>query len=74
MKFRKAKLLHHIFVFGAMSGINYKKFRESKKEYFDTKEGKLTKQEVIRKLETWLKQRLGEPQEFFDNYEVKEAK
>jgi hypothetical protein len=54
--------------------MNYKKFRESKKEYFVTKDGRFTKAEIIKQLETWLTQRKGEPQDFFDKNEVKEDK
>jgi len=55
-----------------MTGMNYKKFRESKKEYFVTKDGRFTKEEIIKQLESWLTQRLGEPQDFFDKNKVKE--
>ncbi len=54
--------------------MNYKKFRESKKEYFITKDGKFTKAEIIKQLEDWLTKRMGEPQDFFDKSEVKEDK
>ncbi len=57
-----------------MKGMNYKKFRESKKEYFITKDGKFTKAEIIKQLEDWLTKRMGEPQDFFDKSEVKEDK
>lgn len=58
-----------------MKGMDYKKFRESKKEYFDTKEGKFTKTEVIKKMAEWLKQNeTGEPEDFLEDYGVKEAK
>ncbi len=52
--------------------MSYKKFRESKKEYFVTKEGTLTKKEITKKLEAWMIQRLGDQQDFLDKYEVKE--
>ena len=55
--------------------MDYRKFRESKKEYFDTKEGKFTKKEVIQKMAEWLKQNeTGEPWDFLEEYQVKEAK
>ena len=54
--------------------MNYKKFRESKKDHFVTKDGKFTKAEIIKQLENWLTQRLGEPQDFFDKNNVKEDK
>ena len=58
-----------------MKGMSYKKFRESKKEYFDTKEDKFTKKQVIQKMAEWLKQnKTAEPEDFLENYEVREAK
>jgi hypothetical protein len=58
-----------------MKGMDYKKFRESKKEYFVTKEGKFTKKEVIQKMAKWLKQNeAGEPWDFLEEHQVKEAK
>ena len=58
-----------------MKGMDYKKFRESKKEYFVTKEGRFTKKEVIQKMSQWLKQNeSGEPWDFLEEYQVKEAK
>lgn len=55
-----------------LNGMNYKKFRESKKDHFVTKDGKFTKAEIIKQLENWLTQRLGEPQDFFDKNKVEE--
>jgi len=57
-----------------MTGMNYKKFRESKKEYFITKDGRFTREEIIQQLENWLTHRLGEPQDFFDKNEVNDDK
>jgi len=58
-----------------MKGMDYKKFRESEKEYYTTKDGKFTKKEVIQKMAEWLKQnRSAEPEDFLENYEVREAK
>ena len=58
-----------------MKGMDYRRFRESKKEYFDTKEGKCTRKEVIQKMAEWLKQNeTGEPWDFLEEYQVKEAK
>ena len=57
-----------------MTGMNYKKFRESKKMYFVTKDGRFTKEEIIKQLENWLTRRLGEPKDFFDKNEVNEDK
>lgn len=56
-----------------MKAMSYKKFRQSKSTHYDTTEGKLTRQEVIKKLESFLAQRLGEGQDFFDKYQVREA-
>ena len=55
-----------------VNGMNYKKFRESKKDHFVTKDGRFTKTEIIKQLENWLTQRLGEPEDFFDKNKVKE--
>ncbi len=57
-----------------MKAMTYKRFRESKQDYYITKEGRLTRDEVIKKLESFLKQKLGEGQDFFDKYEVREEK
>lgn len=58
-----------------MKGLNYKKFRESKKEYFVTKDGRFTKVEVIKKMGEWLMQnKQSEPADFLEAFEVKEAK
>ena len=55
--------------------MDYKKFRESEKEYYTTKDGKFTKKEVIQKMAEYLKQnRSAEPEDFLENYAVKEAK
>lgn len=55
--------------------MDYKKFRESKKEYFVTKDGRFTRAEVIKQMGEWLKQnKTAEPEEFLDAFEVKEAK
>ena len=54
--------------------MNYKKFRESKKEHFVTNDGTFSKAEIIKQLETWLTQRKGEPQDFFDKNKVEEDK
>lgn len=57
-----------------MKGMSYKKFRESKIQHYSTKEGQLTRAEIIKKLESFLKQKQGEGQDFFDKYEIKEEK
>lgn len=57
-----------------MKGMNYKKFRESKDEFYITKDGRMSRIEVIQKLESFLKQKLGEGQDFFDEYQIREEK
>ncbi|MDE1725450.1 MAG: hypothetical protein KGH76_06100 [Thaumarchaeota archaeon] len=56
-----------------MRVISYKKFRQSQATYYDTIEGKLSRAEVIKKLESFLAQKLGEGQDFFDKYQIHEA-
>jgi hypothetical protein len=56
-----------------MKAMSYKKFRQSEATHYDTIEGKLSRAEVIKKLEYFLTQKLGEGQDFFDRYEVREA-
>jgi hypothetical protein len=55
-----------------MKGMRYKKFRESQAPYYDTIEGRMSRAEVIKKLESFLKQKLGEGQDFFDKFQVHE--
>ncbi len=55
-----------------MKAMSYKKFRESKAPYYDTIEGKMSRAEVIKKLESFLTEKLGEGQDFFDQYKVRE--
>jgi len=55
-----------------MKGMSYKKFRESKAEYYVTNAGKMTRADIIKKLESFLKQKLGKGQDFFDKYEIRE--
>lgn len=59
-------------VFYTMKAMSYKKFRESKATHYDTIEGKMERAQVIKKLESFLTQKLGEGQDFFDQYNVKE--
>lgn len=56
-----------------MKVVSYKKFRQSPVNYYDTTEGKLSRAEVIKKLESFLAQKLGEGQDFFQKYQVREA-
>ena len=60
-------------VFYNMKAMSYKKFRESEAPYYDTIEGRMSRAEVIKKLESFIVERLGEGQDFFDQYKVKEA-
>jgi hypothetical protein len=55
-----------------MKAMSYKKFRESETPYYDTIEGRMSRAEVIKKLESFLKEKLGEGQDFFDQYKVRE--
>ena len=55
-----------------MKAMSYKKFRESQAMYYDTIEGRMERAQVIKKLESFLTQKLGEGQDFFDQYRVKE--
>jgi hypothetical protein len=55
-----------------MKGMSYKKFRKSEVPYYDTIEGRMSRAEIIKKLESFLKQKLGEGQDFFDQYKVRE--
>lgn len=52
--------------------MSYKKFRQSTATHYDTTEGKMDRITVIKKLESFLTQKLGEGQDFFDKYEVRE--
>ncbi|MGI0017623.1 MAG: hypothetical protein ACREA1_02815 [Nitrosotalea sp.] len=55
-----------------MKAMNYKKFRESNATHYNTIEGKMERAEIIKKLESFLIQKLGEGQDFFDQYKVQE--
>ena len=58
-----------------MKGMDYKKFRESEREYFTTKDGRFTKAEVIKQMGEWLKQnKSAEPEDFLNTFMVNEAK
>ena len=59
-------------MFYTMKAMNYKKFRESTAPYYDTIEGKMSRADVIKKLESFLTEKLGEGQDFFDQYKVRE--
>ncbi|HZS73238.1 MAG TPA: hypothetical protein VFA69_01930 [Candidatus Nitrosotalea sp.] len=64
-------LLYYI-VSDTMKAMSYKKFRESSATHYDTIEGKMERAEIIKKLELFLVQKLGEGQDFFDQYKVRE--
>ena len=55
-----------------MKAMSYKKFRESKATHYDNIEGRMERAQVIKKLELFLIQKLGEGQDFFDQYRVQE--
>ncbi len=55
-------------------GMNYKKFRASPSEYYTSTEGRLTRAQVIKKLESFIVGKQGEGQDFFNKYEIHEAK
>jgi len=55
-----------------MKALSYKKFRESKSTHYNTIEGRMERAQVIKKLESFLIQKLGEGQDFFDQYRVQE--
>ncbi len=55
-----------------MKGMSYKKFRESQATHYDTIEGRMERAQIIKKLESFLTQKLGEGQDFFDQYCVQE--
>lgn len=55
-----------------MKAMSYKKFRESNATHYDTMEGRMERAEIIKKLESFLVQKLGEGQDFFDQYKVRE--
>ena len=54
--------------------MSYKRFRESEIQHYSTKEGRMTRAEIIKKLESFLTQKQGEGQDFFDKYEIKEER
>ena len=56
-----------------MKAMSYKKFRKSEVQYYDTIEGKMSRTDVIKKLESFLTEKLGEGQDFFDQYKVRES-
>lgn len=61
---------HH---YRAMKAMSYKKFRQSQAAHYDSTEGKMSRDEVIKRLEAFLTQKLGEGQDFFDRYQIRES-
>lgn len=57
-----------------MKGMNYKRFREHIVEFYSTSEGRLSRAEVLKKLESFIVQKQGEGQDYFDKYKVREEK
>ena len=55
-------------------GMSYKKFRQVSAQYYLSTEGRLTRDEVIKKLESFIVQKQGEGQDFFDKYEIREER
>ena len=53
-------------------GMSYKKFRESPVEHYKSNEGRLSRADVIKKLESFIVQKQGEGQDFFNKYEIQE--
>ena len=57
-----------------MGGMNYKRFREHVVEFYTSTEGRLSRADVLKKLEAFIVQKQGEGQDFFDKYQVREEK
>jgi len=57
-----------------MKGMDYKRFREHAVEFYMTTEGKLSRAEVIKRLESFIVKKQGEGTDFFDKYQVREEK
>ncbi len=57
-----------------MGGMSYKDFRKSQAAYYDTPEGKLSREQVIKKLEAFIVQKMGEGNDFFVKNKITEAK
>ncbi len=55
-------------------GMSYKKFREAPAKNYVSTEGRMTRAEVIKKLESFIVQKQGEGQDFFNKYEIQEAR
>lgn len=55
-------------------GMSYKKFRENETAYYASNQGRLSRADVIKMLESFIVGRQGEGQDFFDRYEIREEK
>ncbi len=55
-------------------GMSYKKFREKEAAYYTSNQGRLTRAEVIKKLESFIVQKEGESQDFFNKYEIRQER
>ena len=54
--------------------MSYKKFREKQAEYYTSNQGRMNRDEVIKKLESFIVQKQGEGQDFFNKYEIQEER
>ncbi len=55
-------------------GMSYKKFRENEAPYYTSNQGRMSRAEVIKKLEAFIVQKEGEGQDFFNKYEIREER
>ena len=54
--------------------MSYKKFRETETAYYVSNQGRLSRAEVIKNLESFIVQKQGEGQDFFNKYEIQEER
>lgn len=54
--------------------MSYKKFRENESDYYMSSQGRMSRSEVIKKLESFIVQKQGEGQDFFNAYEIREER
>jgi hypothetical protein len=66
--------MDNVVIISMTKGMNYKKFRKSPVEYYTSNEGRLSRAEVIKKLESFIVKMQGEGQDFFDKYEIHEER
>ena len=55
-------------------GMSYKRFREKEFPYYTSNQGRMSRLDVIKKLESFIVQKQGEGQDFFDKYEIREER